>query len=148
MPVLKPYHPEPLIPASYWSQLGIPCQGVELIEQVREGFVFETLGRLAVVTGFSTQELAEMIGLSHYALRLGRRRGYLSTQHSDRLFRVARVIGAAFDLFDGDRVSANQWLMTRQFGLGGHRPVDMLATYVGYEAVLTLVGRLEYGVLV
>ena len=74
MPALKPYHPDPLILQGYWIQLRIPCQGVELIEQVLEGFAFATLGHLATVTGFSMQELVRMIGLSTYALRRGRRR--------------------------------------------------------------------------
>lgn len=147
MPKLKPYCPLPSTPSDYWAQLGVARQGGELIKQVREGLAFATLARLATLSGFSTHELAKMLGLSRCALRHGRRLGHLSTPQSDRLIRVARVIGAACDLFEGDRVSANQWLTTPQRGLGGCRPIEMLATGVEVEAVLDLIGRIEHGVV-
>tara|TARA_R110000868_G_scaffold326528_2_gene587535 strand:- start:2688 stop:3134 length:447 start_codon:yes stop_codon:yes gene_type:complete len=147
MPKLKPNCSLSSTPSDFWAQLGVSRQSGELIKQVREGFAFSTLTRLATLSRFSTHELAKMIGLSCYALRHARQLGRLSTLQSDRLVQVARVIGAACDLFEGDQVSANQWLMTAQRGLGGCRPVEMLATGVEVEAVLDLIGRIEHGVV-
>lgn len=146
MPELKHYRPTPSPPSGFWALLGIPNQGAELLEQVRNGFAFDALGRLAELSGFSVRELADMAGMSRYALSNSRKAGRLSKQKSDRLFQIASVIDAAGDLFSGDMVLAKQWLTTPQRGLGGYQPIEMLDTVVECEAVLRLIGQLEHGV--
>ncbi|MGL4315977.1 MAG: antitoxin Xre-like helix-turn-helix domain-containing protein [Pseudomonas sp.] len=145
---LRPYRPEPVVASGFWEQLGIPLQGNALIEQVRAGFSFATLERLAVASAFTETELAGMVGLSRYALRQGRRKGRLSTPQSDRLYRVARIIAAASELFRGDQVAVKQWLVAPQFGLGGVQPVAMLATEIEGNVVLNLIGRIEHSVAI
>ncbi len=136
----------PPILSDYWAQLGMAQQGGVLIKQVREGLAFTTLSRLAAMSGFSTREMAMMLGLSNYALNQGRRLGRLSTPQSDRLVRAAQVIGATFGLFEGNQRLAVEWLSAPQRGLGGYRPIEMLATGVEADAVLDLIGRLEHGI--
>ncbi|AFT68843.1 hypothetical protein B5T_00558 [Alloalcanivorax dieselolei B5] len=63
-------------------------------------------------------------------------------------YRFAEVLKAATDLFEGDKARARQWLLNPVRGLGGRRPIEMLATSAGAEAVLNLIGRLEHGVAV
>ncbi|MDF9435604.1 antitoxin Xre/MbcA/ParS toxin-binding domain-containing protein [Chromohalobacter israelensis] len=62
------------------------------------------------------------------------------------MYRFAEVYKNAVDLFEGDRQRANTWLLNPVRGLGGQRPVEMIATTAGAEAVLDLIGRLEHGV--
>ncbi|MFT0137715.1 antitoxin Xre/MbcA/ParS toxin-binding domain-containing protein [Alcanivoracaceae bacterium MT1] len=64
------------------------------------------------------------------------------------LYRFAEVLKAATDLFEGDKVRARQWLLNPVRGLGGRRPVEMIATSAEAEAVLNLIGRLEHGITV
>jgi putative toxin-antitoxin system antitoxin component (TIGR02293 family) len=131
----------------YWAQLGIPEPGAVLLEYVQAGFAFAFLGHLAEVSGFSPRELAAMAGLTGYALRQGRKLGRFSTTQSDQLYRIARVVAAAQVLFEGDCVSARAWFTSAQWGIGGRRPVDLLATEIGAGVVCDLLGRIEYGVL-
>jgi putative toxin-antitoxin system antitoxin component (TIGR02293 family) len=144
---LKPYQPVVREAPNYWGQVGIPALGAELIQQVRRGFDYAVLERLAAVSGFPSQTLAVMAGLSAYAVRQGRRRGQWSSLQSDRLFRVARVLNATLDLFGGDSALARHWLVSPQHGLGGERPVAWLRTEVEAKAVLDLVGRIGAGVV-
>ncbi|EOG6100837.1 TPA: DUF2384 domain-containing protein [Pseudomonas aeruginosa] len=148
MSELRTYQSEPAIASGdYWEQLGIPRHEADLIAEVRAGFAFITLERLAAISGFSESDLAEMVGLSRYALGQGRRRGRWSVQQSDRLLRVVRVLAAASELFGGDQVAAKRWLTLSQLGLGGERPIAMLATEIEANAVLHLIGRIEHGVV-
>ena len=146
MPAEEPYHyhSRAVEVSDFCETLGL-CQGEELIKQVREGVAFAVFTQLATASGFRTSELAKMVGLSRYALHQGRQLRRLSRQQSDRLIRVARVIGATRDLFDGDQVLANRWLLAPQRGLGGWRPAEMLATEVEADSVLNLIGRIEHG---
>ncbi|HEX7190811.1 MAG TPA: antitoxin Xre/MbcA/ParS toxin-binding domain-containing protein [Thermoanaerobaculia bacterium] len=65
---------------------------------------------------------------------------------SDRLFRVARVLARAIDLFDGDREAALEWLTKPQRALGDAVPLDLAATELGAHEVEALALRLEHGV--
>lgn len=147
MPELQSYRPELAVASGFWEQLGIPRQGDDLIEQVRAGFAFTVVKRLSAVSAFAETELTQMIGLSRYALRQGRRTGRLSMLHSDRLYRAACVIAAARELFGGDQAAARRWLVAPQLGLGGRSPISMFATEIEGKAVLDLLGRLEHGVV-
>ncbi|MFV3305168.1 antitoxin Xre/MbcA/ParS toxin-binding domain-containing protein [Pseudomonas sp. NY15181] len=144
---LKPYQPVAREVPSYWRHVGIPAQGAELIQLVRRGFDYAVLVRMAEASGFTVRALAEIAGLSDYAVRQARRRGQWSSMQSDRLFWLARVLDAAQGLFGGDWGKARYWLVTPQHGLGGGRPVEWLRTGVEVKAVLDLIGRIGEGVL-
>lgn len=148
MEKLREYQPQPRVVGDFWDELELPSSGGELITLVRAGFPFAVIGRLSHLSGFTPLELARLLQISPTTLRRRRLAGCFSESESDRLHRIATVLAAARTLFEGDMPAVKHWMTTPQRGLGGRRPVDMLATYVGSEAVLTLVGRLEYGVLV
>ena len=72
--------------------------------------------------------------------------GRFKQDEGDRLYRFAKVFKSAVDLFEGNRERAKRWLLNPVRGLGNRRPVEMVATTAGAEAVLNLIGRLEHGV--
>src|SRR3972149_6726256 len=51
----------------------------------------------------------------------------LSPVESDRVYRFARIIALAEDVFE-DKAEALEWLKSPQYGLGGLVPFDMLQT--------------------
>lgn len=147
MAEFRRYRPPQQTPKGFWALLGIPCQGGALLEMVCDGFPIDVLDRLSALSGFDVQELAHICGMTTFALQKRQQMGRLSTQQSDRLFRVADVMSAAGELFEGNIGFAKRWLTSSQRGLGERRPIDMLRTRVGAEMVLDLIGRLEHGVL-
>ncbi len=70
----------------------------------------------------------------------------LSPVESDRIYRFARVIAQAEDVFE-DRDEALEWLKSPQYGLGGRLPFDMLQTDAGAREVEELLLRIDYGVI-
>jgi putative toxin-antitoxin system antitoxin component (TIGR02293 family) len=88
----------------------------------------------------------QCVGISPATWRRRVQSGCLSVQESDRLYRFASVLDLAIQLFEGDQAAAYVWLRRPQRGLANHRPIDLLVTSVGTEAIRDLIGRLEHGV--
>ncbi|OPY70736.1 MAG: hypothetical protein A4E57_00353 [Syntrophorhabdaceae bacterium PtaU1.Bin034] len=70
----------------------------------------------------------------------------LSPVESDRLYRFARIVALAEDVFES-REDAIEWLNTKQHGLGGAVPINMLQTDAGSREVEELLLRIEHGVI-
>lgn len=70
----------------------------------------------------------------------------LSPVESDRVYRFARIIALADDVFE-DKDEALEWLKSPQYGLGGRLPFDMLQTDAGAREVEELLIRIDYGVI-
>lgn len=93
------------------------------------------------------QELASSLGVSAKTLqRAGARRpARLTPAQGDRLYRLARIVAMAEEVFE-DTERAYRWLREPQRGLGGRVPLDLLTTEAGAREVEDLLGRIEYGV--
>ena len=90
---------------------------------------------------------AKIIGISDRTLtRTRRNKATLDPIASDRLYRTAKVLGLAVDVFE-DLPGAVRWLQREQSGLDGKVPLTLLDTEPGTQAVETLLNQLEYGVL-
>jgi len=70
----------------------------------------------------------------------------LSPVESDRVYRFARIMALAEDVFE-NKEEALEWLKSPQYGLGGHVPFDMLQTDAGAREVEELLVRIDYGVV-
>lgn len=69
----------------------------------------------------------------------------LSTEQSSRAWRFAEIIAQATKVL-GAQEAAEAWLLEPAFGLDNRRPIDLLASAAGAEAVENHLMRLEYGV--
>lgn len=64
---------------------------------------------------------------------------------SERIYRIARILSLATDLFEGDNKKAKQWLTKELPGLNGNRPIDICKTDIGARDVEDLIFNLEHG---
>lgn len=132
---------------AYWQRLGIPSQSEHLLGLVRLGFPFAVWDHLISVFQLTSPALRAWLSMSPSTLRRRRQHGRFNSRESDQLFQIAVVLVQASCLFEGDTAMAKGWMDTPQYGLGGRRPKDMLATAVERQALLTLIGQVEHGVL-
>ena len=70
---------------------------------------------------------------------------FLSVEQSNRTWKFAEILGRAGDIL-GSKPAAEAWMNQPAIGLDQRRPVDLLATSVGIEAVETYLTRIDYGV--
>jgi putative toxin-antitoxin system antitoxin component (TIGR02293 family) len=118
---------------------------------IRKGMPQTSLSHVKSVLHLSDGTLARIIGVS---VRTVTRRGggkskaerRLSPVESDRLYRFARIVALAEDVFE-DRDDAIEWLNSKQYGLGGAVPINMLQTDAGSREVEGLLHRIEHGII-
>jgi putative toxin-antitoxin system antitoxin component (TIGR02293 family) len=77
-----------------------------LLAAIEKGFPFRTFERFVKTIGLPAERVAEVIGLPRRTLARRKIEGKLKADESDRLLRLARVCGAALDLYSGDREAA------------------------------------------
>lgn len=112
---------------------------------IRKGFPSKALDSFGANIGATDAELAGMLGISVRALTWRRRKGMLTPYDSERLFRVARVVARAEEVF-GDLATGLEWLKSLNPSLGGVSPMSLLDTYIGGDWVMDTLGRVEHGV--
>jgi putative toxin-antitoxin system antitoxin component (TIGR02293 family) len=138
-------------PASraYTTILGLPTAGTaEIVETVRKGLPFGAFERFIANTSLSSADAAVLVNIPSRTLTRRKQEGRLNPDESDRLLRASRILGRAFELFEGDRDQARGWLTRPQRALGGAKPLDVASTEVGALAVERLIDQLEQGVFV
>ncbi|MGD0488024.1 MAG: antitoxin Xre/MbcA/ParS toxin-binding domain-containing protein [Syntrophorhabdales bacterium] len=128
---------------------------IDFDKLIRKGMPWATLYHVKKTFDLPDEALARIIGVS---LRtVARRRSVsqkgnepttkrLSPVESDRLYRFARIVALAEDVFES-REDAIEWLNSKQHGLGGAIPINMLQTDAGSREVEELLLRIEYGVI-
>lgn len=96
----------------------------------------------------TTDILDKAIGISVRTLQRRKKQAgdsVLSVEQSNRVWKFAEVLGRATDIL-GSKEDAEVWMNTPAIGLDRRKPIDLLATAVGLEAVEAYLTRMEYGV--
>ena len=137
------------IPHDLLSILGLPATAIAAHDSISAGLSAGVLRDIAGAVSLDEVTLCRMAGIDRntYSRRLNSSEKRFSPEQSARVYTLARVISAARELFNGDSERMANWLNKPAKGLGGKKPADLLSTPAGAEAVLTLIGRLEHGVI-
>jgi putative toxin-antitoxin system antitoxin component (TIGR02293 family) len=69
----------------------------------------------------------------------------LDARTTDGIYRLESVRAMAKEVL-GSAEAANEWLNTKAMGLEFRKPIDLVSTSPGAEAVKTLLQRMKYGV--
>ena len=112
---------------------------------VRRGLPFPMLDELAAAAGVGRLAMARVVGLSPTTMARRRTSGTLTAEESDRLVRIARLVGMAHELMGGDGEAARRWLAEGHELLEGESPLERSSTEAGGREVEQLIGRLRHG---
>ncbi len=136
-------------------QYSKPASGSELypllvregaVAVVRRGLPFSTLDEVADTVGIGRLAMARVIGLSPTTLARRRKAGTLTSDESDRLLRVARLVAMTHEMMGDDAAASRRWLRDRHELLEGEAPLTRASTEAGGREVEQLIGRLRDGV--
>ncbi len=128
-----------------------PIKGsLEIHDLILEGIPSECLLTLVeAVPALSTGDvLNKAIGISIRTLQRHKsepKQRKLSAEQSGRIWRFAEILTQASEVM-GSQEAAENWLLQPAIGLDNRRPIDLLGSPAGAEAVGTYLTRLEYGV--
>ena len=115
-----------------------------VVDAVRAGLPLHVVDELLESGRLSAAEL-DQLAFPRRTLAHRRTLGRLSSEQSDRLLRILRVVIAAEDGF-ADAAKAARWLRRPTRALEGHAPLDLLDTDVGARRVETLIGQISHGI--
>ncbi|MEC5320376.1 antitoxin Xre/MbcA/ParS toxin-binding domain-containing protein [Brenneria populi subsp. brevivirga] len=134
---------------SLMASLNLPEVAVDAHDRITQGLDVSLLKDMAALIQLDEQQLYRMAGIDRttYNRRVKSAERRFSPEQSARIYLLARTIAAASQLFNGDSQRMAQWLNKPAKGLAGKKPADLLSTPTGAEAVLTLIGQIEYGVI-
>ena len=116
-----------------------------IVNELRNGFLydeFEVLGRWLDV---SDEQLANWLDISRATLHRRKKAGHFDKNESDRIARLARVFGKAYELF-GTEEAAREWLKSAAHAMSGETPIAFCDTEVGARMVEDLIGQIDHGV--
>lgn len=116
-----------------------------LVAMIRKGLPMVEFQALAAWLKITEEELAPLLGISRATLHRRKKSGHLEMPESERLVRIARLLGRATAIFD-DEDAARDWLKTPAVAFSGETPLDFADTDIGAREVENLLGRLEHGV--
>lgn len=124
--------------------LGIGAKGGrDAIEATRRGLAVAKVDEL-VKSGRVTVAEIDRLVLPRKTLSHRRKLGALTSEQSDRLIRLARVIAEAEETF-GSQEKAARWLRRPTTALEGDAPISLLDTGEGSRQVEHLLARIDRG---
>jgi len=119
---------------------------------IQKGIPLGVISHIKKEFNLPDEVIARIIGVSPRTVSRRRKtvkipaKERLSPVESDRVYRFARIVALAEDVFE-DKKEALEWLNSPQYGLGGRVPFDMLQTDAGAREVEELLIRIDYGVI-
>lgn len=123
------------------SEIRIPT----LIEAIENGLPIAEFVKMRNCLGLPDKDLAMYIRIPKSTLAVRKKKGRLSFEESERLYRIQRLYLKALDVF-GNAEHAKKWLKEKAYGLGDVSPLEFAKTEVGAREVENLLGRIEHGV--
>ena len=123
---------------------GEGTEAMDVVRLIRRGMPVDAV-QVVLDSGRLTLGELDQIVLPRKTLAHRRKLGTLTSEQSDRLMRVLRLLAAAEETF-GSQEKATTWLRRPTAALAGERPLDLLDTDEGARAVETLLGRISHGI--
>ncbi|MFT5064098.1 MAG: putative toxin-antitoxin system antitoxin component (TIGR02293 family) [Gammaproteobacteria bacterium] len=112
---------------------------------VHQGISVNLFYKMAEALGQSSSKLSEILGLAPATMARRRSKGQpLKPVEGDKVLQLLRVYQAASSVFNNPK-EATTWLTSPVYSLGNKKPLDLVATSAGTEAVLDFIDGLEYG---
>lgn len=118
----------------------------DLARLVRKGLPFSSLSTVMEQYEISREVACAILQLSPRNFLRRKEQKRLSPNESDRLYRLARVLAHADQVFEDPEESAD-WIRTPNAALGKQQPLSLLDTDVGVQQVDQVLGRIEHGIV-
>ena len=133
---------------AYGSKVLLASKHIEAakaIEHISKGLPFSELEHLRTEIDEPLESLGRHLSISRSTLQRRKADRRLSSEESERVMRLWRLVRQATELF-GNVVKARAWLKYPQYGLSGAVPLEYARTEIGAREVENLLGRIRFSV--
>mgnify|MGYP000087066912 CR=1 FL=1 len=134
--------------------LGIPSDPLSVHSWIVAGISPEIIIRLVKSVRSDIKTICHLVGISKSTIIRKLKNGIpLTPEQGSRVYSVIQALDATISLHNDDlamamaMAMAMAWLHCPAKGLGGEIPINLLTTASGAQAVIELIGRIQYGVI-
>lgn len=126
--------------------VGSPQSDFEFIKVIRKGLPSKVIKSVVKSSAVSEDVIYKALRIAkRTAARRKASEARLKASESELIYRFVKVLVVATDIL-GNRDKAREWLFAENHALNGERPIDLLDTGIGFEDVLDVLHRIEFGV--
>ncbi len=128
------------------SIVGSPKSEFEFIEIIRLGLPSKVIECVVKSSAVSEDVIYSALRIAkRTAARRKASAARLKAAESELIYRFSKVLVAATEIL-GNRDKAREWLLKENRALNGERPIALLDTGIGFEDVMDVLHRIEFGV--
>lgn len=117
----------------------------DLLQLARKGITKKALLVLANTISLTIEEIATVLHISERTLQRYTQTTLVKTEYADKAIELARLYERGVEVL-GSKKAFSGWIKTPNLALGGEIPFNLLDTRIGFNMVLNILGRIEYGV--
>ncbi|MCZ4221859.1 type II RES/Xre toxin-antitoxin system antitoxin [Pedobacter rhodius] len=117
----------------------------DLLKLARKGIAKKSLIALAKQISLTIEEMAGVLHISDRTLQRYTPDTLVKTEYADRAIELALLYERGIEVLGSEKAFSN-WVKSPNFALGGEIPFNLLDTRIGFNMVLNILGRIEYGV--
>ena len=119
---------------------------LDLLEIVREGLPMESVAHLQKNMGFTNKTMSHILAISESTYQRRIRSGTkLSQDETEKAISLSEVFETGKELFKKPE-DFRFWLESKNYALGGEKPMDLLDSALGRAQILEILGRMKYGI--
>lgn len=143
---LAVYGADPAIPmfGIFGKQTASPTS-FDLLQLARKGISKKSITQLAKQITLTLEEISAVLHISERTLQRYTPNTLVKTEHADRVIELARLYERGISVL-GSTEAFNIWMRQPNRALNDEIPLQLLDTSIGFELVLQVLGRLDYGV--
>jgi len=119
---------------------------MDLIELANKGITKDALTHLAEFFSIRISQMAALLPVTERTIQRYTGKKHFSRVVSEQILQIAEVAAKGTDVFE-DKDKFLSWMNHPNKALGNRRPMDLLRSRFGVQAVLDELGRIEYGVV-
>lgn len=117
----------------------------DLLGLARKGISKKSLLALAKQISFTIEEIATVLHISERTLQRYTPSTLVKTDHADRAIALARLYERGAAVL-GSSKTFDIWMRSPNHALNNEIPLSLLDTSIGFDLILQILGRIEYGV--
>ncbi|MCD0488442.1 MbcA/ParS/Xre antitoxin family protein [Pedobacter sp. MC2016-14] len=117
----------------------------DLLHLARKGISKKSLTALSKQISLTIEEVANVLHISERTLQRYTPSTLVKTEYADRAIELARLYERGIEVL-GSTKAFNTWMRNPNRALNNEIPLYLLDTSIGFDMVLQILGRIEYGV--
>ncbi|MEI6086260.1 MAG: MbcA/ParS/Xre antitoxin family protein [Bacteroidota bacterium] len=118
---------------------------IEKMNISKSGVTKKDLVSLKEKSSLDYDKLAKTLSVTRATLINKKPAEKFNASLSERIIGLAEIYSYGFEVFEG-KAQFNSWINSPNNALGGKSPFDLLDSQFGREEVMSIIGRIDYGV--